>query len=41
VVLVERAHALELATQLRKWGAREVIHCHPGGDARLIEEHLF
>jgi diphosphomevalonate decarboxylase len=41
VLLTDAAHeeaAVELA---RGCGATEVVRCHPGGDARLVEAHLF
>lgn len=41
VLLTDAAHE-ERAVELAKaCGAREVVRCHPGGDARVIDGHLF
>ncbi len=41
VLLTDAAHE-DLAVEVaRSCGAREVVRCHPGGDARVVETHLF
>ncbi|HME91607.1 MAG TPA: diphosphomevalonate decarboxylase [Myxococcaceae bacterium] len=40
-ILTEAAHEDEAKRIALACGAREVLHCWPGGDARLISEHLF
>ena len=34
----DEAHAVGI---VREHGATEVVHCVPGGDARVIDAHLF
>jgi diphosphomevalonate decarboxylase len=41
ILLTDAAHE-ERAVQLaRSCGAAEVVRCHPGGDARVVDAHLF
>lgn len=40
-ILTDAAHENEAERIAMACGAREVLHCSPGGDARLISDHLF
>jgi diphosphomevalonate decarboxylase len=40
-ILTDAAHEAEAERIAVACGARQVIHCSPGGDARLITDHLF
>ena len=41
VLLTDAAHEEQAVEIARSCGATEVVRCRPGGDARLIAEHLF
>ena len=41
VLLTLAAHEAKVEALAREHGASEVVRCTPGGDARLLDEHLF
>jgi diphosphomevalonate decarboxylase len=41
VLLTTAAFVDAVESLARSVGAREVVRCAPGGDARLIDSHLF
>ncbi len=41
VLLTDAAHEEQVVALARAAGASEVVRCGPGGDARLVNEHLF
>jgi diphosphomevalonate decarboxylase len=41
VLLTDAAHEQHAVELVRACGATEVVRCHPGGDARLVDAHLF
>jgi diphosphomevalonate decarboxylase len=41
VLLTDSDHAVEVEALARRAGAVETFCCWPGGDARLVDEHLF
>jgi diphosphomevalonate decarboxylase len=40
-ILTDAAHEVAAEAVARACGATEVVRCVPGGDARLLTEHLF
>jgi diphosphomevalonate decarboxylase len=41
VILTDAAHEEQAVALARACGASEVVRCHPGGDAQLLDTHLF
>lgn len=41
VLLTDAAHEEDVVRLAKEGGAQEVVPCRPGGDARLLSEHLF
>ncbi len=41
VILTDAANEARAVEVAKECGAMEVVRCHPGGDARLVDTHLF